>query len=203
MHLQIHMQINTFANTYLHDTRANVHTYCNCWLFTGHTWPASIQHQLTIFWLRRPHWFQRSPVLPSILPETVQDFANGNDLSMVCALPPISVKMLLLNKRPAKIWLLILSDCCALNSKWFMNPFSVYTLRWELAKKHEPIHMLIQMASYCAGATGRIITTWGQQMWDMMWRTAPNGWYVCAPKIFSCQLVQGTDMDRYAIRWGA
>lgn len=105
-------------------------------------------------------------------------------------------------KQPAEIWLLMLSDRCALNSNWFMNPLPVCTLTWltwELAKKHEPIQMLIQIA----GATGRNITTWGQQMWDMMWTTGPKGWYVCAPKIFSCQIVPGTDMDRYAIRWRA
>ena len=99
----------------------------------------------------------------------------------VCALPSFLVKILLLknNLQTAEIWLLMLSDRCALNSNWFMNPFPVCTLTWltwELAKKHEPIHMLIQIA----GATGRNITTWGQQMWDMMWTTGPKGWYVCA-----------------------
>lgn len=83
------------------------------------------------------------------------------------------------------------SDCGALNSNWFMNRFPVCTwtwLTWELAKKHEPIHMLIQIASYRAGATGRNITTWGQQMWDMMWTTGPKGWYVCAQKTSHAKL---------------
>lgn len=67
-----------------------------CWLFTSQIWPVLVQGQLAIFWLRRPHWFQRSPVLPSMLPESVQDFANGNDLSMMCASPSFLVKILLL-----------------------------------------------------------------------------------------------------------